>query len=155
MRYKLFDRRWHCVTTRQRQLEWAERAACEIYGRARFREDEGLPQRTKRFDVIARECIKALEREIEQSIRRETNRDYIRATNNYMIPYFGKFMLANITIDRVRHYEQWRNEKMGRVPRHLDVIAEEAAHRQRMAAEQARAVNYQPVGIVEFEVSVG
>ena len=39
--------------------------------------------------------------------------------------------------------------------RHLDAIAEEAAHRQRMAAEQARAVNYQPVGIVEFEVSVG
>ena len=105
--------------------------------------------------MIARECIKALEREIEQGIRRETNRDYIRATNNYLIPYFGKFMLANITIDRVRHYEQWRNEKMGCVPRHLDVIAEEAAHRQRMAAEQARAVNYQPVGIIEFEVSVG
>ena len=38
--------------------------------------------------------------------------------------------------------------------RHLDVIAEEAAHKQRMAAEQARAVNYTPVGIAEFEVSV-
>ena len=116
VRYKLLDRRWHCVTTRQRQLDGAKRVACEIYDRARFREDEGLPKRTKRFDVIARECIKALEREIEQGIRRETNRDYIRATNNYLIPYFGKFMLANITIDRVRHYEQWRNEKMGRVP---------------------------------------
>ena len=116
VRYKLLDRRWHCVTTRQRQLDGAKRVACEIYDRARFREDEGLPQRTKRFDVIGRECIKALEREIEQGIRRETNRDYIRATNNYLIPYFGKFMLANITIDRVRHYEQWRNEKMGRVP---------------------------------------
>ena len=116
VRYKLFDRRWHCVTTRQRQLEWAKRVVGEIYDRARFREEEGLPQQTKRFDVIARECIKTLERDIEQGIRRETNRDYIRAMNNYLIPYFGKFMLANINIDRVRHYEQWRNEKMGRVP---------------------------------------
>ncbi len=116
VRYKLFDRRWHCVTTRQRQLEWAKRVVGEIYDRTRFREEEGLPQQTKRFDVIARECIKTLERDIEQGIRRETNRDYIRAMNNYLIPYFGKFMLANITIDRVRHYEQWRNEKMGRVP---------------------------------------
>jgi hypothetical protein len=39
-------------------------------------------------------------------------------------------------------------------PRHFDVIAEEFVHKRRMAAEQTRAVNYQPVGSVEFEVSV-
>ena len=116
VRYKLFDRKWHCVTTRQRRLDWAKRVAGEMYDRARFREQEGLPQKTKRFDVIARECIKTLELEIERGIRRETNRDYIRAMNNYLIPYFGKFMLANITLEKVRLYEQWRNEKMGRVP---------------------------------------
>ena len=87
-----------------------------MYDRARFREEEGLPQKTRRFDVIARECIKTLELEIERGIRRETNRDYIRAMNNYLIPYFGKFMLTNITLEKVRLYEQWRNEKMGRVP---------------------------------------
>jgi len=116
VRYKLFDRKWHCVTTRQRRLDWAKRVAGEMYDRARFREEEGLPQKTKRFDVIARECIKTLELEIERGIRRETNRDYIRAMNNYLIPYFGKFMLTNITLEKVRLYEQWRNEKMGRVP---------------------------------------
>ena len=116
VRYKLFDRKWHCMSTRQRRLDWAMRAACEMYDRARFREEEGLPQKTKRFDAIARGCIKALEMEIERGIRRETNRDYIRAMNNYLIPYFGKFMLANITLEKVRHYEEWRNEKMGRVP---------------------------------------
>ena len=116
VRYKLFDRKWHCVSTRQRRLDWAMRAACEMYDRARFREEEGLPQKTKRFDAIARGCIKALEMEIERGIRRETNRDYIRAMNNYLIPYFGKFMLTNITLEKVRHYEEWRNEKMGRVP---------------------------------------
>ncbi len=39
-------------------------------------------------------------------------------------------------------------------PRHLDVIAEEAAHKQRIAAEHARAVSYQTVGIAEFAVSL-
>ena len=116
VRYKLLDRRWRCITTRQRQLELARRVAGEIYDRARFRELEGLPQQTKRFDAIANLCIQTLEREIEQGIRPQTNRDYIRAINSYLKPYFGKFMLLNITHDRVRHYEQWRNEKMGRVP---------------------------------------
>ena len=116
VRYKLLDRRWRCITTRQHQLELARRVAGEIYDRARFRELEGLPQQTKRFDAIANLCIQSLEREIEQGIRPQTNRDYIRAINSYLKPYFGKFMLPNITADRVRHYEQWRNEKMGRVP---------------------------------------
>ena len=51
----------------------------------------------------------------------------------------------HLTPKQLRRYE----------PRHLDVIAEEAAHKQRMTAEHARAVSYQPVGIAEFAVSVG
>ena len=86
VRYKLLDRRWHCITTRQRQLESARRVAGEIYDRARFRELEGLPQQTKRFDAIANLCIEALEREIEQGIRPQTNRDYIRAISS--VPTF-------------------------------------------------------------------
>jgi hypothetical protein len=116
VRYKLSDRRWHCVTTRHRRLDWAMRVAGEMYDRARFREEEGLPQKTKRFDAIARECCKALEQEIERGIRRETNKDYLRTINKYLVPFFGKFMPSNITTEKVRAYEQWRNEQMGRVP---------------------------------------
>lgn len=56
VRYKLFDRKWRCVSTRQRQLEWAKKVAGEIYDRARFREEEGLPQKSVRFDSLANEC---------------------------------------------------------------------------------------------------
>jgi integrase len=116
VRYKLSDRQWHCVSTRHRRLDWAMRVAGEMYDRARFREEEGLPQKTRRFDAIARECCKALEQEIERGIRRETNKDYIRTINKYLVPFFGKFMLTNITTEKVRAYEQWRNEQMGRGP---------------------------------------
>lgn len=116
VRYKLFNERWRCLTTRQRRLDWAMRVAGEMYDKARFRQEEGLPQKTKRFDAVARECIKTLELEIERGVRRETNRDYIRAMNNYLVPFFGQFNLHNITQARVREYEQWRNQKMGKVP---------------------------------------
>ena len=81
-----------------------------------FAKKSARHKKTKRFDVIARECIKTLYLAFERGIRRETNRDYIRAMNNCLTPYFGKFMLTNITLEKVRLYEQWRNEKMGRVP---------------------------------------
>ena len=116
VRYKLADRKWHCMSTKQRQLDNAKRAAGELYDRARFRQDEGIPQKTKRFDALARSCIAALELEISQGIRRETNRDYIRAINNYLVPFFGHMFLINITPAKVREYEQWRNQKMGKVP---------------------------------------
>ena len=116
VRYKLFDRHWRCVSTKQRRLDWAMRVAGELYDRARFREEEGLPQATRRFDAIANTAIKQMELDIERGIKPMTNRDYIRAINKYLIPFFGKRMLNNIDAPAVREYEQWRNEKMKRVP---------------------------------------
>jgi len=116
VRYKLFDERWRCLSTRQRRLDWAMRVAGEMYDRARFRQEEGLPQKTRRFDAVAKECIKVLELEIERGLRKETNKDYVRTINKYLVPFFGKYMLPNITLEVVRQYEQWRNEKMGKVP---------------------------------------
>ena len=116
VRYKLFDRKWRCVSTRQRQLEWAKKVAGEIYDRARFREEEGLPQKSVRFDSLANECIRVLKVEIERGIRTNTNMDYIRAMNNYLIPFFGKLELTSITPQKVAEYEAWRNLKMKRIP---------------------------------------
>lgn len=116
VRYKLFDRKWRCVSTRQRQLEWAKKVAGEIYDRARFREEEGLPQKSVRFDSLANECIRVLKVEIERGIRANTNMDYIRALNNYLIPFFGKMVLTSITAQKVAEYESWRNQKMGKMP---------------------------------------
>jgi len=116
VRYKLFDRKWRCVSTRHRQLDWAKRAAGEIYDRARFRQEEGLPQKSIRFDALAKESLKILKVEIERGIRPNTNMDYIRAMNNYLIPFFGKLHLTSITPQKIAEYEAWRNLKMKRIP---------------------------------------
>jgi integrase len=116
VRYKLFSKRWHCVSTKQRRLDWAMRVAGEMYDRARFKEEEGLPQTSRRFDAVAKTAIRQMELDIERGIKPMTNKDYIRAINNYLLPFFGKRMLNNINGEVVREYEQWRNEKMKRVP---------------------------------------
>jgi len=116
VRYKLFDRKWRCVSTRHRQLDWAKRAAGEIYDRARFRQEEGSPQKSIRFDALAKECLKILKVEIERGIRPNTNMDYIRAMNNYLIPFFGKLHLTSITPQKIAECEAWRNLKMKRIP---------------------------------------
>ena len=53
MRFKLYDQRWHRATTRHRDLGYARRAAGEIYDRARFKEELGIPQTTRRFGAAA------------------------------------------------------------------------------------------------------
>ena len=42
VRFKLYDRRWHVMSTKQHDLEYAKQAACEMYDEARFRERYGL-----------------------------------------------------------------------------------------------------------------
>ena len=110
VRYKLFDRKWRCVSTKQRQLEWAKRVAGELYDKARFREEEGLPQKSVRFGTLADECIRVLKVEIERGIRPNTNMDYIRAMNNYLIPFFGKMMLTNAYSSDVDQSIQQRDQ---------------------------------------------
>ena len=116
MRYQLYDRVWRRMSTSHHQLDWAMKAACEIYDGARFRESEGLPITTRRFDAIAHECLRQLAVDIERGIKPQTNSDYQRVIHKYLIPFFGKYMVNNIDAALVREYEQWRNGVMGKVP---------------------------------------
>lgn len=55
-------------------------------------------------------------------------------------PYYYK----RVTLMELKRYE----------PRHLDAIAEEQAHRQRMDAEHMQALNHQPLSNSDFEISL-
>jgi integrase len=115
-RFKLYDKRWHCVSTKHYNLQYASRAACEIYDEARFRERVGLSYTRRRFESVAQATIKELEAEIVAGIKPMTNSDYIRVINKYFIPFFGKRYLENISAEHMREYEVWRNALMKRVP---------------------------------------
>jgi len=76
MRFKLYDHEWHRATTRNRDLGYARSAAGEIYDRAKFKEELGIPQTTLRFGAAAAQCLLQLKAEIEQGLRPMTNRAY-------------------------------------------------------------------------------
>ena len=83
VRFKLFDSRWHRFSTKRKELAYAKREAADMYDRARFKEEMGLPIRTKRFGAVADECLKQLDREIEQGLKPSTNDDYKRVIRRY------------------------------------------------------------------------
>lgn len=116
MRYRIFDRQWRRVSTKHRNLEYAVRIAGELYDEARFRERLGITQSNKKFSNVAKVTLEDLDREIAAGIKPLTNRDYVRAINKYLIPFFGDYYLENIDGELMREYELWRNQLMGKVP---------------------------------------
>ena len=61
VRFKLGDLKWRRFTTKHKELAYAKRAAGEMYGGVRFKEEMGIPQRTRRFSAAADECLKRCE----------------------------------------------------------------------------------------------
>ena len=53
VRLKLWDQRWHRLSTRHRDKDLATRAAGDIYDRAKFCEASGVPLTTRRFGAVA------------------------------------------------------------------------------------------------------
>ena len=103
VRFKLFDMKWRRFTTKHRELAYAKKVAAEMYDRARFKEEMGIPLSTKRFGAVAEECLTMLEREIEQGLRPMTNKDYQRVIRRYLIPFFGKYNLTRLSCGADRH----------------------------------------------------
>lgn len=116
VRFQLWDRQWHRFSTKYKELAYAKRVAGELYDRARFKEEMGLPLRTRRFAAVAAECLKQLEQEVEQGLRPMTNMDYQRVIRKYLIPFFGKYNLASLDGKLVREFEMWRNQQIGHTP---------------------------------------
>ena len=116
VRFKLWDRQWHRFTTKYKELVYAKRVAGEMYDRARFKEEMGLPFRTKRFTSVAALCSQQLEQEIQQGLRPMTNSDYQRVIRKYLVPFFGKYNLNSIDNKLVREFETWRNQQIGHMP---------------------------------------
>ena len=138
VRYKLFDMKWHRATTKHRDIAFAKRVAGEIYDRAKFKEELGIPQTTRRFGAAAEECLKRLDAEIAQGIKPSTNDDYKRVIHRYLIPFFGKHNLTSIDSRLVREFEIWRNEKIGHMPKASTMMTHTAAYNRviELAVEQ-------------------
>ena len=79
-----------------------------------FKQKHQIPAVSKRFADIARLSIEKMKRQLEEGEGRKIYSAYIAVTQNYLIPFFGKYNIANINYQQVSAYEEWRKEKFGR-----------------------------------------
>ena len=112
MRYKIGDR-WLRQTTKAIDLKEAKQLAEEAYITAKVRHKENMPVISKRFDAVARIAIKNLQVQLDAKQGKKVYEDYIRVTNNYLIPFFGNHNITNITYQLIHQYAVWRDEKIG------------------------------------------
>lgn len=112
--YKIANR-WMRTTTKQTDLEKAKKTATDMYLRAKYREDEGLPIVSKRFDAVARIVKQKLQAAIDANEAKAVYSDYITAIDKYLIPFFGSYNVASIDYKLIKEFADWRNKKLGRV----------------------------------------
>lgn len=115
-RYKLRELGWIRRSTQTINTEDAVRIACDWYDEARFRQRMGLAPELRTFADIAAQAVKEMRRDIEAGTAKRVFVDYCAAIERYLIPFFGKKYLANITHTDITEFEAWRNTKLKRRP---------------------------------------
>lgn len=119
--------KWLRVTTKQNELEKAKIAADEMYLRARFRNEEGLPVISKRFFQVAALAQQKMEAAIKAGEGKAVYKDYIIAINNYLTPFFGKYNITSIDYALMKEFAVWRKQKMGHEPKSSSISTHNSA----------------------------
>ena len=86
-RFKLADRKWHRISTKEKNLTYAINVATEAYDRARFLADEDIVLTSKKFGVVAAAVAKSLQDELDGGGGKSVYYTYITVINKYLIPF--------------------------------------------------------------------
>lgn len=115
-RFKLPNGQWHSMSTQQIDLELAKQEAVAIYERVMARIDQELSLKPKSFKQLALEDLAWMDLAIKEGNGKAIFKDYKFVLNKYLIPFFGKYFLNQITPELVKDFESWRLSQMGRDP---------------------------------------
>jgi integrase len=116
VRFKLANNQWHSQSTCTPNKDEAITKAELIYQTVQIKTQAGLTPITKTFKQIAVDEVKGMTQAMASGVGKRTYRDYIFATNKYLIPFFGNYTVESITTELVRDFEGWRIAVMGRIP---------------------------------------
>ena len=84
--------KWIRTSTKTEDLEEAEVFATDHYYESKVKEKNNLPIITRKFSSVA-EAIKA---KLEKETSLVMAADYIRAVDNYLIPFFGSHLNSTL-----------------------------------------------------------
>lgn len=103
-------------STNQEDLEKAKEEAAELYVTARIRHKEGIPTVSKTFKSIAEFAKTAMQKSLENGTGKVSFNDYIECIDLWLIPFFGSKFITSIDHSALVEFDQWRQQKLGRVP---------------------------------------
>ncbi|MBI3285515.1 MAG: site-specific integrase [Burkholderiales bacterium] len=115
-RFKLNDEKWHRISTKQRNLEYAKTFACAAYDKARFLREENLPVSSRRFNDVAKLASDEMQKQLDSGVGKSVYHSYIGAINRYLVPYFGKYNINTIGYEHLKSFDAWRTKEMGHAP---------------------------------------
>ena len=116
LRYKVGSE-WVRATTKTRELDKAKKQAAEIILEARYREKLGIAPISKRFSAVAELARKRMEDANNSDQGKAVFVDYIAAIDKYLIPFFGKHNIDNISYELTTQFASWREQQMGKAPK--------------------------------------
>jgi integrase len=108
------DGRWIRRSTGTADADEARDIALDIRTELRIQTKNNLPLTTTKFKAVAEHAIKKMEEELSGKRGKVVYQDYIAALKNYHIPFFGKFNINQISLERVDEFDSWRLDKMGK-----------------------------------------
>jgi integrase len=115
-RLKLADKSWRRVSTKERDVAKASKAALKLYYDAELRLKHQLPQNTRRFDAVADAVIRDIKAQLDAGQGKSVYHSYITSISLYLKPFFGKHNIDSIKPALLQKFDTWRIEKMGKTP---------------------------------------
>jgi integrase len=115
-RYKLRNK-WHRISTKERNADWAGKVACEAYDRARFLDDEDIVITSKKFGAVAKAVVRQLQDELDGGGGKVVYQTYLTVINKYLIPFFEKYNVNSIDYEALQKFNEWREKEMNKKPR--------------------------------------
>jgi integrase len=116
-RFKLASGSWHQASTGSDQVAEATTRAIAIYEAVLVKVSNGLVIKNKNFKSLALEVLDILAKQIMGKKGLHTFKDFKFVAERYLIPFFGKYQVSDITQQLIEDFESWRESEMGCDPK--------------------------------------
>jgi hypothetical protein len=116
MKFK-HNSKWVRTTTKCKNIDDAKKAAETIFFDYQVRIRNNLPIVNHTFKRVAESAIRTMQTALDNKHGKVVYKDYIFAINKYLIPFFGRKFINNITYADFLQFEEYRIKKIGRKPK--------------------------------------
>ncbi len=121
------DKKWYTKATEQEEISDAINKGIELRALYQMKFDHNIPIEGKRFDQVANLAIKRMDDELLSGAGKVSYKDYKGALNKYHIPFFKNLHITSIDRYKLLEFNQWRVDKMKRVPAKSTILTHNAA----------------------------